>query len=169
MKTLENMSLTLDQISQFDCVNDLVEHSETYVGSPRGFNYNLNDKNAKSKLIKNCNRVPFETEEKSSCINLIFNVGAWLHVVHPMIQFMKQNMNNKTCQVGSSIIKIASIKTGSEVTGKHIDTQIIFFVDNAKAVCHFYQTTQLIMINGQAFKFLAHEFLIPLFQTKIEN
>ena len=78
-------------------------------------------------------------------------------------------MNGRTCRTETATVKISSIKTGSEKTGKHVDTQIIFFVDREKAVCHFYHTTQLIMVNGHAYKYLAKDFLIPFFQTKINN
>ena len=77
------------------------------------------------------------------------------------------NKENKTCRIGSTTIKIASVKTGTDAGGKHVDTQIVFFLNREKAVCHFYNTTQLILVNGHGFLRLVDEFLVPYFQHKI--
>ena len=42
----------------------------------RRFEYNLNDKNAKAKLVKGAKRAAFEIETNQSSCNLIFSVGS---------------------------------------------------------------------------------------------
>ena len=156
---------------EFDSVEDLVKDSEAvYLGSRRKFEYDLNDKNSKSKLLKGAKRPPFEIVKKNGSSNLIFNLGSWSKVVLPSIGYWNMNkidMVDKMCKVGDSTIKIMSVKTGTEAGGKHVDTQIVFFINREKAVCHFYNTTQLIMVNGHGYTKLIEEFLAPYFQSKI--
>ena len=64
------------------------------------------------------------------------------------------------------MIQIADIKTGKDASGKHIDTQIIFYIDRDKVTCHCYNTTQLILVNGHGYRRLIDEFLKPFFESK---
>ena len=59
------------------------------------------------------------------------------------------------------------MKTGLETGGKHVDTQIVFFINKDKVTCHFYNTTLLILVNGHGYLKLVEEFLQPYFQSKI--
>ena len=75
---------------EFNCVEDLVNHSEKVsqvVEQERSFEYNLSDKNAKAKLLKGAKRIPFELVKKTSSINLVFNLGSWNNVVLPSINY----------------------------------------------------------------------------------
>ena len=74
-----------------------------------------------------------------------------------------------TITIGSSVIRIADVKSGKDIGGKHIDTQIVFFVNRDKVVLHFYNTTQLILINGHGYDRFIETFLKPFFETKIET
>ena len=116
--------------------------------------------------MKGTKREPFVVEEKSCSINLNFSVGSWASSVLPTIPFF-QDAQDQICKAGNSIIKIDSLKTGTETSGKQVDTLISFTVNGQKAVSHFYHTTQRIMINGQAYKTLAYDFLAPFFEAKI--
>ena len=66
-------------------------------------------------------------------------------------------------------MKISSLKTGTEAGGKHVDTQIVFFINREKAVCHFYNTTQLILVNGHGSSKLVEEFLVPYFESLVDK
>ena len=44
--------------------------------SSREFEYKLNDKATKAKLVKNAKRIPLEIEDNTSSSNLKFSVGA---------------------------------------------------------------------------------------------
>ena len=46
--------------------------------------------------------------------------------------------------------------------------QIIFYVDRDKIVCHLYNTTQRILVNGHGYQRFIEIFLIPFFQAKID-
>ena len=54
----------------------------------RTFNYMLNDRNAKKKILQGAKRIPFEIDENQSSDTFIFSAGAWLKVVVPFV--MKQ-------------------------------------------------------------------------------
>ena len=51
--------------------------------------------------------------------------------------------------------------------GKHIDHQIVFFANENKVVCHFYNTTQKILVNGNGYINFVNLFLKPYFESKI--
>ena len=119
-------------------IDDFVKECDTGVKNLREFNYNLNDKNVKSKLLKGTKRQPFQVEEKSACINLIFNVGSWLTVVLPTIKYLSKVLGEKTCVVNSSTIQIISVKNGLDCTGKHVDTQIHFHVNGDIQLLYYY-------------------------------
>ena len=51
----------------------------------------------------------------------------------------------------------------------HVVSQIAFYVDKYKVICHLYNTTQKILVNGHGYKRLADIFLKPFFEAKVEN
>ena len=51
--------------------------------------------------------------------------------------------------------------------GKPSDTQVIFSGNREKAVCHLYNTTQKILVNGNAYALLVDYFLQPYFVAKV--
>ena len=159
------MSLQIESKS----VSDIVQDSNSVKDNTRNFAYNLNDKQVKAKLVKGSQREAFSIEEKSNSVNLIFSVGSWAKVVLPTISYMNGFEPGKSINAGSSTIEISSVKCGKEVTGKHIDTQITFLVNEQKAVAHFYNTTQLIMTNSPGYRTLIFDFLVPFFKEKIES
>ena len=55
------------------------------------------------------------------------------------------------------------------MNGKCINTQIVFFADREKIVCHMYNTTQLILINGHGYKKFIDIFLKPFLTSKINE
>ena len=141
----------------------------SYIDKDKGrtFVYSLTDKNAKARLLKGAKRIPFEIVKNSVSWNLVFNIGSWNNVVLPSVRYWNEVQGFRTCRIGSTIIRAASVKTGLDATGKHVDTQIVFFVNREKAVCHFYNTTQLILVNGHGHKKLVEDFLAPYFESKI--
>ena len=64
----------------------VVDSDDIKANSNRLFNYNLNDKTAKAKLLKGAKRNPFEIVRNKGSINLMFNLGVWQSVVLPCIQ-----------------------------------------------------------------------------------
>ena len=59
------------------------------------------------------------------------------------------------------------MEIGKEARGKHIDTVVIFYANSDKIVCHLYNTTQLILVNGHGYTRFIEAFLKPFFESKI--
>ena len=152
-------------------IEEYVKNSEVSknMNSTINFDYQLNDKASKSKLLKAAKRSPIETEENSTSTNLIFSAGAWYHVALPSAKYFDEVQGDKTCKIGDYNVKIGGIKLGKESNGKHVNTQIVFYAGRDKIVCHMYNTTQLILINGNGYQKFIDIFLKPFFESKINE
>ena len=91
----------------------------------------------------------------------------WHHVVLPAVRYFDEVKGEQTCKIGDYCIKIGGVKLGKESSGKHVNTQIVFFADRDKIVLHLYNTTQLILINGLGYKKFINLFFKPFFESKI--
>ena len=133
------------------------------------FDYKLNDKTAKAKLLKAAKRSPIEIEENSTSSNLVFSAGAWIHAVVPSVTYWNEVKSSKTCKIGDLEVEIGGVKENKEAQGKHVNTQIVFFANRNKIVCHLYNTTQLILINGHGYQRFIDVFLKPFLTAKINE
>ena len=124
------MAKTIEMISVDSVVRDseLVKHIDV----PRVFDYKMDEKAAKGKLIKGAKRASFEIVRNSSSCNLIFNLGSWSNIVLPSIRYWSDIKGNLTCTIGPTIVRVADVKPGKDIGGKHIDTQIVFFAKSIK-------------------------------------
>ena len=159
------------------CTNDVVtleEHIKS-TNLEKGlrptitFDYAINEKVAKNKIVKAAKRVPMEIEENSTSCNMIFSAGAWVHEVLPAVEYWEQVKGDLTCKIGDYEVKVGGIRTGKESNGKTVNTQVVFYGDRDKIVCHLYNTTQLILVNGHGYKKLVELFLKPYFVAKTTN
>ena len=66
-------------------------------------------------------------------------------------------------------MKVCGVKLGKEINGKHVNTQIVFFADRDKIICHFYNTTQLNLVNGQGYRKFIDLFLKPFLESKVNE
>ena len=66
------------------------------------------------------------------------------------------------------MIKIVVIRAGTDVASRHLDTQIVFLADTNKVTCHFYNTTQRVLINGKGYKKFINLFLKSFFQGRVD-
>ena len=151
-------------------IDDHIKFSEPF--HPKGrrsFKYDLNDKATKAKLVKASKRAPFLLEEHSSSSNLVFSAGSWYNTVLPSISYWNDVKEEQSCHVGDSVIRIIGIKAGQDASGMLVDSQIVFFVDRDKVTCHFYNTTQKILVNGHGYKKFIDIFLKPYFMSKIDS
>ena len=144
-----------------ESLQDLVINSDIVHANvdKRTHNYKLNDKAAKAKIVKGAKRCPFEVVNKPCSSNLDFSLGAWNYVVLPTIRYWHQVKEETSCKVGSTVIIIASVELGKEAGGRHVDTKIVFHADSNRVVCHLYNTTQRILVNGQGYELLIQIFL----------
>jgi hypothetical protein len=151
-------------------IDDHISRSEPFklIGERR-FEYDLDDKATKAKLVKGSKRPPFLVEMNSSSSTLIFSSGSWFHTVLPSNRYWNEIKGDQACHVGDSVIKIGGIKSGKDSKGNFVDTQIVFFIDGYKVTCHFYNTTQKILVNGHGYQKLVDIFLKPFFMSKIDS
>ena len=91
------------EVKDIITIDDQVKGSE-YHNDSVTFDYELNSKSAKAKLLKGSKRAAIEVEENSTSSNLVFSVGAWLATVLPAVRYWKQIQDEKTCKVGDSEI-----------------------------------------------------------------
>ena len=168
-----NMKKVLNAPSSVDIVTieEHVKSSELIktADSSRIFDYELNDKATTSKLLKAAKRTPIEVEENSCSSNLVFSAGAWYHAVLSSVKYWNDVKGEKTCKIGDYAVKVSGVKLGKENNGKHVNTQIVFFADRDKVVCHLYNTTQRILINGHGYKKFIDLFLKPFLVAKINE
>ena len=80
--------------SQIITMKNYVTDSMDYKNT-RNFEYRLNEKSAKSKLIKSAKRVPFEIEENSTSSTMLFCLGSWYGIVFPSISFWNEIRGEK--------------------------------------------------------------------------
>ena len=113
-----------------DQVRSSVYHNDSVT-----FNYELNDKSAKAKLVKGSKRTPFEFEKKSTSFTLVFSVGAWLADVLPAVRYWNEIKGDKTCEVGDKVIKVSGIKSGKDVNGMCVVSQVVFYSIEIKLCC----------------------------------
>ena len=84
------------------------------------------------------------------------------------MRYWDEVKGTKTCKIDDRVVRIADVKTGKDVGGKHIDTQIVFFSNRDKVVLHCYNTTQLILVNGHGYADFIKVFLKPFFEAKMK-
>ena len=150
VKEALNAPMSKEQVSIEEHVKSSDIHKKTSAFIT--FDYELNDKSAKAKLLKAAKRKSLEVEDKSGATNLIFSAGSWYHTALPAVKYWDEVKGEKSCTVGDYEVKIGGIIQGKEANGKHVNTQVVFYVDRDKIVCHLYNTTQLIMVNGHGYK-----------------
>ena len=164
-------SINAPHCEEIVTIDDHIKSSEILknMDVSRTFDYELNDKALKTKLVNAAKRSPMEIEENTSSSNLIFSAGAWSNVVLPSVKYFNEVKGEKTCKVGEYTVKVGGVKAGKENSGKHVNTQVVFFADRDKIICHLYNTTQLILVNGHGYNKFIDLFLKPFLQSKINE
>ena len=130
----------MSEIFKIQTLDDIIKDSEhqEFKCYERDFDYNLNVKSLKSKLLKSTKRPAFDITRNNGSSNLEFNIGSWRAVVLPSIRYWTSNMVGSSCKIGHHEIKIASIEAGTEAKGMQVDTLIGFLINGEKATCHFF-------------------------------
>ena len=104
MKTLENSEPTILAIDDGT--------------DQRAFEYVMNKKRAKNKLIKGAKRTRnLEVEVKSGCVNLRFNDGSYHEVIMPLLNDWQNEVNN-VVNINEYEVMIIEIEKGTENTKK---------------------------------------------------
>ena len=134
----------------------------------RVFDYALNKKKAKAKLLKGAKRENLDVEIKNGCVNLLFSDGAYFVLVLPLMRLWNRKVN-EVFIVNETEIKVIEIDTGIEETGNHVDTKIVIMANNQRFVLHAYNGTQNLMVQGKNYEQFAVNCLRPFFLKKIQE
>ena len=68
--------------------------------------YQLNEKAAKAKLLKDAKRIALEVKTNSASTNLVLSSGSWKVAVLPAIKYWNQIEGDQTCKEEDSIIRV---------------------------------------------------------------
>ena len=95
---------------EMNSIQEVVDDSEVIKlpENRRIFEYNLNDKNAKNKLIKGAKKEPLDVVLNKASCNVVFSTGSRSQIVLPTILYWKQAAENKICKLDEMEIKIVS-------------------------------------------------------------
>ena len=135
----------------------------------RFFNYTLNNKRAKAKLLKGAQKEKnLDIDIRSGCVNLRFNNGSYYEVILPCLREWNQKVD-QVIKIDETEAKVIEVGAGKESTGKHIDTKLVVMNGNDRLVLHAYNGTQNLMIQGKNYEHFAIDVLAPYFSSKIEE
>ena len=135
----------------------------------RKFNYDMNEKKAKKKLLKGANRVDhLDVEIKPTCVNMRFSDGSFKEVVLPLIKVWHKKVG-ESIKFQENEVKIIESITGTDLKVRHMDTKLVILVNNNRIVIHVYNGTQNLMVQGKNFEEFAINHLQPYFTEVIEK
>ena len=121
-------------------------HLDRIESQSRTFNYTLNDKKSKNKLLKGAKRAKnLDVEVKSTCVNMRFNDGSYFEVIIPLMNAWKHSVDQEVL-INGTAVHILEIDAGIENTDKHIDTKMTIVTENNRLVLHAYNSTQNLMV-----------------------
>ena len=152
------------------CLTSTMEPITTIIdtsGPAHTFKYSLNIDKAKKNMCEGATRHNLERENKKTCINLVFNDGAFSVAVLRAISDLKSGP--KHFVVGKESVERVSIESRQEQSGKHVDSKLVFKVNNDKIVMHIYNTRQKITIQGKKHKWFVDNYLEPFLKLRISN
>ena len=139
-------------------------------GINRKFDYKLNQKNARTKLLKGATKNPLNKEMKSTCAILNLNDGSYFYVILPLIEKWKQTQSSgESIQFEGLDIYVTEVKSGKEQSGMVVDVLVKFVVGNDKVVAHCYNTKQKLMVNGSGYTNFVDKYLEPYLKRGIEE
>ena len=135
----------------------------------RVFNYSLNKKKTKSKLLKGAKRSNnLEIEIKDGCVNLRFCDGSYFEIVLPLIKLWSKKVD-ETIKIDDTEVHVAEVDAGLEKSDNHVDTKMIIITNGDRIVLHAYNSTQNLMVQGKNYENFAVNCLQPFFVQKIKQ
>ena len=135
----------------------------------RAFDYVLNKKKAKSKLLKGAKREShLELDFKPGCAILSFSDGSYFQLILPLMKDWRERTGN-IVKIDSTELKILEVDVGQDKLGQHMDTKLVVIVDNDRLVLHAYNGTENFMVQGKNYEKFATNCLEPYFRKEIKN
>ena len=129
----------------------------------RAFEYILNEKRAKAKLLKGAKRAQnLNIEVSRGCVNMRFDNGSYFEIVLPLLREWSKKCGENV-KLGLEEMKIIEVEAGYEKSTKHVDTKLVLLADNSRLVLHAYNSTQKLMVQGQNYQKFALDCLEPFF------
>ena len=148
-------------------VSNLCEYTEDK--DSRTFDYALNNKRAKSKLLKGAKRGKhLVVEKKTGCVNLIFSDGSYFQTVLPLLRLWHRKQNEKII-INETEVEVIEIDSGIDSNQKHVDTKLVILSNSSRLVLHAYNSKQKLMVQGQNYEKFALHCLEPFFKEKIDE
>ena len=145
------------------------ENKNIYVRKPRTFSYELNEKKAKTKLLKGALKPKnMDIEIKSTCVNMRFDDGSFKEVVLPLLRRWNMKVEESFDFMGATV-RIIESDAGEDNIKNHIDTKMVVMFDTHRIVLHGYNGTQNLMVQGKEFEKVALDYLKPYFSKEIEE
>ena len=118
-----------------------IVHINENTNDGRTFNYVMNEKRTKNKLIKGAKRTKnLEVEFKTTCANLRFSDGAYYEIMLPLLNSWSEKVN-ETVLINELEIKVIEFETGLDSSHKHVDSKVIILAGSERFVLHAYNTT----------------------------
>ena len=134
----------------------------------RAFEYILNEKRAKAKLLKGAKRAQnLKIEVSRGCVNMRFDNGSYFEIVLPLLREWSKKCGENV-KLGLEEMKIIEVEAGYEKSTKHVDTKLVVMVNNNRFVLHAYNGTQNLMVQDKNYENFATTYLEPFFIDKIE-
>ena len=134
----------------------------------RVFDYALNQKRAKNKLLKGAKRTnSLEVESKQGCVTLRFCNGSFFEIIMPLIRAWQQK-RGATFKINEIEVEIIEVVKGTENSEKHVDTKLIIMANCNRIVIHVYNGTQKVMVQGNNYEKFALVCLEPFFRQQIQ-
>ena len=138
--------------------------------NPRLFNFKLDLKATKSKLLKGAKRIPFEVIPRQKCINLDFSDGAFKLTVMVLLNiWFNCFKDGEIFKFKDREMKILELKQGFDEDNKHVDTKIVMVDGPHKLTLHVYNSTQKINVAGKGHDSFVKEVLVPYFSNQVAS
>ena len=147
--------------------NHMMDNHVKMKRNGRAFGYVLNEKKAKSKLLKGAKRAKhLDVEIKTGCVNMRFSDGSYFEVVLPILKDWHKQVK-KPFKLNDIEVQVDEAYPGIENSDKHMDTKLIITVNKDRIVLHAYNGTQNLMVQGKNYADFAVNYLEPFFTEKI--
>ena len=179
METVQNQVISVHEnnIISVEATNLKQINSKEVIQSAtndRNFNYRLDEKSVRLKLLKGAKRIPIEIENKKTCSNINLSDGTMHLVVKPWMETLAEyNKSDGVFKFENEDVRVASYKPGYDKDGNHVDTKIVLASKNNnvsnKYTLHIYNSTQRIKIDGKNFDTFTNNILEPYFANKVDT
>ena len=165
----EEESQTTNGVEDINVKKIAEEHLKRNMKKQRVFNFELNEKKAKKKLLDGAMKPNhMDIEIKTTCVNMRFDDGSFTEVVLPLLRNWHSKVD-ETFEFMDCNIKVIESDAGEDNIKNHIDTKMVILFNTQRIVLHAYNGTRNLMVQGKYFENFALNILEPYFSKMIEE